>query len=335
MDPWHYLEITPTKGIKPCCKIPAIVNWVPDGPSFDQLRSAREFELLRAQLLTGEMGAACRDCHIRPLVPLHTLRSAVQGAARTVGAADWLQPLPLQRLRIEITTRCNLRCVYCAVSQSDYRARDMPSLSFDEIIELVGRQPPETDIFVNGHGETTFHPDWLYLCRAIVDRGFRPCITSNLAKPLNADETACLSEFREVQVSIDTVAAEQLRNIRRRVKLSTIIDNIRAIRSAADTRNHPSPVFTVSCGVYDLNYRLLGDLAQFCISMGITGVTFWQLVKYDDLPGVRNVYPITSLGKESIDDAIRHVESAITMLEQAGLVAVVAGGFLDEWRKLI
>jgi molybdenum cofactor biosynthesis enzyme MoaA len=193
----------------------------------------------------------------------------------------------------------------------------MPSVSFGEIVDFARKQPHNTDIFVNGHGKSAFHPEWLQLCKEIVASGFRPSITTNLAKPLDSYETACLAVFNEIQVCIDTFDPKQLKDIRRRVKLSTIIDKIRNIRAAAESRHVAPPKFTVSCGVYDLNYPLIGRLAEFCISMGIGGVTFWQLVKYEDLA-----------------DAIRHVEDAVELLQRNGVHTVVAGEFLNDWRRL-
>ncbi len=69
--------------------------------------------------------------------------------------------------------------------------------------------------------------------------------------------------------------------------------------------------------------------------MDIQGVTCWQLVKYDDLADAHNVYPIASLDNDRIADAIHHLERAIQLLQQNGIMTIVAGGFLEEWRKQI
>jgi MoaA/NifB/PqqE/SkfB family radical SAM enzyme len=211
----------------------------------------------------------------------------------------------------------------------------MDATSFDDIVAFVSKQSRDLKIYVNGHGETTFHPDWLRLCNAIVGQGFRPIIITNLARPLNADEAACLAGFREIQVSLDTPDAVQLAKIRRRMKLSNVLQNIHMIRRAAAAARQTPPMFAISCGVYDANYAQLESLPEFCASLGISGVTFWQLTKYDDLVGVQNVYPITSLDKSAIAEAIQSVERTIGSLHQHGIPASVAGEFLDEWRKMV
>lgn len=335
LDPWRYLEITPTHGIKPCCNIPPIANWMPNGLSLEDLRNGEAFQLLRRQLLTGWLSEACRRCHLRPFVPLDLFQAVIKSECALAAGETGMMANPLRELRVEVTTKCNLRCVYCAVSQPGYTAAEMANTSFDEIVAFASLQPRNLVIVLNGHGETTFHPDWLVLSKAIVEQGFRPDIITNLARPLNDEEASCLAGFRNVCISLDTIDADQLRNLRRHVKLSNILNNIHNIRAAANVKQRPLPIFIVSCGVYDANYEHLEEVAKFCIAEGINGVTFWQLVKYDDVQGVQNVYPIMSLDSDRIADAIRHLECTIQLLHQNGIVTEVAGGFLEEWRKQI
>lgn len=335
LDPWHYLEITPTHGVKPCCNIPPIAEWTPDSGSLEEMRDSAAFRLLREQLLSGRVPLTCRRCHIRPLVPLDEFRDVVQRKSVSKAGEAITLAHPLRELRVEVTRKCNLRCVYCAVSQPGYTANEMAKTTFDEIVALVSAQPRELEIVLNGHGETTFHQDWLHLGKAIVELGCRPSIITNLARPLNDEEASCLAGFRTICISLDTVDAELLRNLRRRVKLSNILDNIHKIRAAAQAKQQHPPAITASCGVYDANYMHLGELAKFCIKEGISGVTFWPLVKYDDVQGVQNVYPISSLATEQIAEAIQHLEEAIRLLENKGISTDPAGGFLDQWKKQV
>lgn len=333
LDPWRYLEISPDHGLKPCCNIPPIETWVPDGPSLDEMRNAAPFKLLREQLLSGCLPDTCQHCHIRPLVPVEKFRADLRKEFSAAVNEAGLLAQPLRVLRLEITTKCNLRCVYCPVSQPWYTAAEMSGESFDQIAALLARHPHIAEILVNGHGETTFHPEWMSLCNRIVGLGFRPNIISNLARPLNDEEVSCLAQFGVIQVSLDTVDADLLKNLRRRVKLSHVVENIGNIRKAAKSMRLAPPKFSISCGVYDANYAHLEELARFCIAMDFRSATFWQLVKYDDLPDTLNVYPVSSLDQDRIADAVSHLERAIHMLQRAGIDTGVAGGFLDEWRQ--
>ena len=335
LDPWCYLETTPTLGLKPCCKQSAIAQWEPQGPSLEVLRNSAPFQALRESLLEGNLSEVCRKCHIRPMAPVNQLRAAVKRANGShCDDANLLLAQPLQQLRLEITTRCNLRCVYCPASQPWYAGQDMPAAHFDDILALLRNHPRDLQVLANGHGETTVHPQWLELCNPLLEMGFRPSIITNLARLLNEEEAACLAGFSEIQISMDTVDAHHLNQLRRSVKLSVIVANMEKIRADAFARWVRPPKFSISCGVYDANYHGLEPLAEFAIKYGMSSVTFWQLVKYADIPGVPNVYPVTTLEMARILDAVGHVRRAIGKLQDAGIYTEVAGDFLQEWQNL-
>lgn len=332
-DPWCYLEITPAHGVKPCCNIMSIATWVPGTHSVEDLRNTEPFQLLRSSLLTGKLSGSCQNCHIRPLVSIEDFKVSLQKRYSSSFCDSELVAQPLRQLRLEVTTKCNLRCVYCPVSQPGYTSAEMAETSFAAIVDLVAKQSRDCEIILNGHGETTFHSSWLTLCNAIIELGFRPSIITNLARLLDDEEAECLAGFSVVQISLDTVDAELLRALRRHVKLSNVIENIRKIRAFAGKKI--APTFSISCGVYDANYPFLKDVAEFCISFDIHNVTFWQLVKYGDLPDAHNVYPILSLSPDRIADAIEQLLLAIQLLHQNGISTEVAGGMLEEWKNLV
>ena len=331
-DPWNYLEISNSHGLKPCCNYPAIAQWKPEGPSIEELRNSQPFRDLRASLITGHLSATCRNCHIRAQVAVEP-ETEQPGAGKSSNEAR-LDAAPLRHLRIEITSRCNLRCVYCAVSQPSYAGADMSAQVFDDVLATVANLPRDTHIMVNGHGESTFHPQWMTLCDGLTQRGFRPSIITNLARRLDDAEARCLARFIVVQISLDTVDAEQLAQIRRRVRLSTIVENIDQIRQAARALGVQPPRFALSCGVFDLNFAGLEQVADFAIEKAVASVTFWELVKYPDVPGASNVNSVASLDPEEIAKAVRCLDNTLAKLQEAGITTEVAGDFLDRWRRV-
>jgi MoaA/NifB/PqqE/SkfB family radical SAM enzyme len=170
-------------------------------------------------------------------------------------------------------------------------------------------------------------------CEPLIRRGKRLSIITNLGKHLTDEEAACLARFAVIQISLDTADAELLPKIRRKVQLSTIVGNIERIRAAVEAGSGPE--LSLSCGVYDKNFRGLPELCDFAIAHDVKSITFWQLVKYDDIPGALNVYPIPSLPPEEIAQAVEVMQRTIRILKAARIGVSVAGGFLDEWRKLL
>src|SRR5882672_507463 len=87
---------------------------------------------------------------------------------------------------LELTARCNLRCIYCAVSQPDYVHRDL-EFDRDAIVQQVVELAP-TEFQISGHGETSLVRGWHELGRMLQERGLALTMISHLNKPMSEDE---------------------------------------------------------------------------------------------------------------------------------------------------
>jgi molybdenum cofactor biosynthesis enzyme MoaA len=333
-DPWVQLELDVQGQVKPCCKRVVDDRWSDPSQDLDDIREGASFRDLRRSLLRGQLEGPCVDCHIRPLGSPQRLLQTLRRETGRFGEAELLRSLPLRNLRVEVTSKCNLRCVYCAVSHPDYAGRHMPHPFLQGLLTMLQRQPRDLFVMLNGHGEMTYHPDWVAFSSAIAALGFRTSVITNLAKLLDPAEAKGLASFYSIQVSMDTVDPELLRQTRRHVKLETIRENLERIRAAARADGRKPPLLGISCGVYDANYATLDDLVSFCVAEGIGFVTFWQLVKYDAIGPVNFVEPVESLPADRIRDAVDHLARTAALLRAAGITVEIAGEFDAEWIRL-
>jgi MoaA/NifB/PqqE/SkfB family radical SAM enzyme len=134
------------------------------------------------------------------------------------GIADLLEPGPIKRVRIDFTTACNLRCVYCAVSGANYAAAEMSAEVVNRVIaniSAVQRHNALATIMVNGHGETTSIDNWPRLIEPLLQTGIPVAMQSNFAKSFSADELSTLSRMSYIVVSIDSADRQALMKIRR------------------------------------------------------------------------------------------------------------------------
>src|SRR5438094_849391 len=142
-------------------------------------------------------------------------------------ARDLLVSLPAREVRLSLTTRCNLRCVYCAVSQSTYQGTDMTTDMAHQAtaaILSIARDHRLRAVHVNGHGETTFVQGWVDVCRPLLDENLPLMIITNLAKVFSTEELELLGQMDSIAVSVDTADPELLRRLRRKVDLNRIIE---------------------------------------------------------------------------------------------------------------
>jgi MoaA/NifB/PqqE/SkfB family radical SAM enzyme len=260
--------------------------------------------------------------------------------APTDAYSDLLDRGPLHEIRFDLTTRCNLRCVYCAVSQPDWQGADMPIAMAERAATLIGEVTANQilpAVHMNGHGETTFLDNWTQICRQLLARKIPLVMTTNLAKQFSSEEFQVLAQMDTIMVSIDTADPELLRRLRRRVSLARIVQNINEIRNTAARLNSPSPNFRISCGLYDQNTLHIEGLAEFAVEHRMKGVGFWNLSSwsfdkfpYDntDVPLADRAYPLDDLDNDQLRPRLEAIRRAIEILRQNEVEAHIHGDFI-------
>lgn len=276
--------------------------------------------------------------------------------SKTSIPSELLATSSLKAVHLEVTSKCNLRCTYCAVSQPEYKGYDLNLSSLPALLEALQDMNVET-VCLNGHGETTFHKDWKDVFKQVVGNVPRTELTTNLSIDYSEEEIELLSHVDAIHVSLDTHDPLLLRNTRRSVKLGTIINNIARIRKVARDRYEKErpgeeyefegmmlsktdpywvhntyrfkPRFLFSCVVHDKNVLMLPAFAHFAVSVNVSHVIFCNMTKYDDLPEAMNVQPVSSLGStDALVSAREAIKKAKEILEDNGLVAVIQDGLL-------
>jgi hypothetical protein len=285
------------------------------------VRDNNQFRALRDSLLSGDLQSPCQRCHIRKMVPVATLKRRVEKPRQP----DRLAALPIRELRIDINEKCNLRCDYCAVSSPDYRGVAMDGALFTRIGGIVGDVGPRAAIHVNGHGETTYHPNWMAMCGTIVEAGHRPQIITNLAKNYSDAEIDLLARFSSIQVSLDSDDDTLMKTIRKSVRTAHVFETIQRIRDAARRLNiRPAPRMSFSIGIYDPSIWTLESFIARIIAFGVRDVTFWNLVEMEHQSLVK---PLRNLDEPSQRRARAILTTVRRTLEDADVSYIFAGDF--------
>ncbi|GAC1657549.1 MAG: hypothetical protein NVS9B12_09690 [Vulcanimicrobiaceae bacterium] len=244
---------------------------------------------------------------------------------------DLLEPAALTSVRIDLTSRCNLRCVYCEVSQPEHAGEDMTDGVAASILSQLDALPYLQVAHVNGHGETTVKPGWEKTCAELQRRGLYLQIITNLSKTFTDEELAALAGMAKIVISIDTVDQDLLKRVRRKVELKQIVNNITLIRMAGMRTGH-MPDFGISCGLYDKNSRSIDDLARWAAVLGLVDVTFWDLVKLPDIEGAETVSTLAAMNDAELRTALQRIELAMSILRRYNIPYEVAGDFIAPLR---
>ena len=318
-DPWRYLEICPDGGHKPCCRY---MKW--DKPIDEVTRNEEVFRSLRDQLLSGKLGDMCQTCSIRKKIPVGRFKKKVHAEAQRQGERDIRRPWKLRELRIDINEACNLRCSYCPVSHPDYNGKPMSDEVLNRTLKFTLDTRNDVVLHVNGHGETTYHPNWAPFCKSLVEAGKRPDIITNLAKNYSEDEIELLSHFTAVQVSLDSVDDYMMKKIRKPVRVGKVFETMDRIRAKGKQEQRRPPVMSFSVGVYDPSVWALPEFVDQMIAMKIDSVTFWNLVKYKHDKLTR---PLRALSVEDANKAKAILSDTHQRLKNAKINHFFAGDF--------
>ncbi|HLF29098.1 MAG TPA: GTP 3',8-cyclase MoaA [Anaerolineae bacterium] len=220
-------------------------------------------------------------------------------------------------LRISLTDKCNLRCVYCMPEEMFFQpTADL--LKRDEVLRLVRLfvELGVDKIRLTG-GEPTVHPDLIPIVRGIRDAGVhRISMTTNglrlaqLAGPLKA------AGLERVNVSVDTLDPAKFHRITRWGQLDAVLSGIYAAEAVGLT---PLKINAVVARGY--NDDDVADLAALTLTHN------WQ-VRYIEMMPFGDV-------AEFAQDAVVSQEEIMTRIEaELGPLELVDSGRLDGEAKL-
>lgn len=220
-------------------------------------------------------------------------------------------------LRISLTDKCNMRCVYCMPEEMVFRPTS-ELMSRDECLRLVRLF---VDLGVDKvrltGGEPTVHPDLIPIVRGIRDLGVhRISMTTNglrlaeLARPLKE------AGLERVNVSVDTLNPEKFRRITRRGRLDEVMAGVVAAEAAGLT---PLKINAVIARGY--NEDEVSGLAA------LTLTHHWQ-VRYIEMMPFGEVAAFAQDSVVSQEEIMQLIEAELGALEP------IDGGRLDGEARL-
>lgn len=196
-------------------------------------------------------------------------------------------------LRVSVTDRCNLRCVYCMPEEGVKPLSHQDILTYEEIIQLVevARSLGVRHVRITG-GEPLVRKDLVYLIRGIKELGIEDLsMTTNgtLLSSLALDLKK--AGLDRVNISLDTLDPVKFRGITRRGNLQDVLDGI---RSAIDAGLNPVKINTVVMA--SLNLDQVIELARLSIKYPVH-VRFIEVMPVgpDDLLAQKDYVPLKDI----------------------------------------
>jgi len=176
---------------------------------------------------------------------------------------------PEPSLEWQITNRCNYNCSYCC--QEEFvknKGHHCSEESMDAVFRLLEELPGSWLIKLIG-GEPLIHPDFINICRNIVQTRHRLCMTTNFSSPLPKLErileiTGNTLDFLTASLHLDQVP-----------DVGQFIDKASAFKA----KKHPDTIFCVTFVCVEENFDALKEVADRFERQGIPFYFTWQRSK--------------------------------------------------------
>lgn len=194
-------------------------------------------------------------------------------------------------MQVEVTNRCNLRCVMCERSYLKEKPKDM---SFREFKKVFDNSPSVRRINFTGVGEILLNKDFFKMIKYAKKRDCEVCLTTNgmLLNKANAKKLVKL-KVDAVAVSIDGTTAKTYESIRRGADFNIVTENVVRL---VKMRENKKPKVSMAFVVLPENTKEVGFAGDLAIALGVDNLYFEGLLEFKE-SGIKTA----DIDKESLE----------------------------------
>jgi pyruvate-formate lyase-activating enzyme len=180
-------------------------------------------------------------------------------------------PFPPQ-LVIENTSYCNLRCIHCSHKEMTRPQRHMERWLWDKIVEEVGCESPECEVWPTFYGEALILGDELWRrLRYASDAGCRNLVLNSNGTLLSRDnniDKILDSPLRRFILSLDGLSKEVFEKIRYRAKWEQVYPAIAELCRRREERGMKYPIIVAQFSLMKENAAEVDDYRRFWNELG-------------------------------------------------------------------
>ncbi len=189
--------------------------------------------------------------------------------------------LDLQRVYLEISSRCNFNCITCIRHSWKESPGDMEVVLLEKILDELESLPRRPLIYFGGFGEPLYHPQIMRMITLVRERGFRLRITTN-GQLLGEELRRLMVEERveELIVSCDSTEDSVFQAIRSGGSLEKIRSNLKELFRLKNKQQRTYPRVSLEFVLMRRNARELKRLPELARQLHAGRILITHLLPY-------------------------------------------------------
>lgn len=265
----------------------------------------------------GEKVTIDRDGYMKLPVSLEGKQEAL-----FIKKDDGYRVIPLvpdvNRIYIEVTTKCNFACITCIRSSWEDSLLHMDWATFENILDNLKDLPNLESVHFGGFGEPMMHPKIFDMLRAVKELGLKVEMITN-GSYLTEDNIQKLIDL-ELDVlftSLDSPDEEEYNEIRQGADFQDVFHNVKKLQAMKLERKTKKPELGIEFVAMKKNYAKLPKLIRMAWDLHASKVIVSNLIPYHESMKDEIVYDIDDTGclfkGESFVTAIRATMSSMKL----------------------
>lgn len=220
-------------------------------------------------------------------------------------------------LQVEVTNKCNFRCVYCLRNFWNIKVRDMPLASFKKLSSSFNEMEK---VVLYGLGEPLTHPNFMemvQLARTSLKKDSEISFSTN-GSLLNAKLAEKLLKeigVNMISFSFDTIETSALERLRVGAETHTILENLKTV---SKLKKFSKYLFSLAIEIVLMKDTLdyLPNLIEFAAQNGVDKILVTNLIPYTEALNAQQLYLTVSetsynIVKDFLDEGWNIIHDAV------------------------
>lgn len=206
---------------------------------------------------------------------------------------------PPRYLQLEVTTKCNLKCLMCERNfyPHEYLNQD---LIFKDFKTIINQFTNLATIELTGFGEPFFNKDFMTMLRFVKHRRMVVSFTSHfnlLPKEVSKELVKIGVDF--INISIDGASKKTYEAIRIGGKFDLLINNIKNIQKIKNKSGFKKPYLKINTVISNLNAYEIPSIMKLAKYLGIYEIKLTPVIRFNQIKEVLKNAKIDRFNEDS------------------------------------